>query len=93
MTVAGFDVAIVEKWNPHARKRQDLYGVFDIIAMKPGHGIFGVQVTSKSNMASRRKKIQDSPLALTWKASGGTIQLHGWYKTTSGRWAVLIEKL
>ena len=90
----GFDVGIVEKWNQWAKVRQDLFGFIDLVAMKPGHGIYGIQTTSRANMAARRKKIQASDLALTWKASGGVILLHGWQKNRrTGRWEVLVEKL
>ena len=31
----GWPCAIVEHWNPHARIRQDLFGVFDLVALRP----------------------------------------------------------
>ena len=48
----GYRVAIVERWNPFARIRQDLFGVLDLLAVKDGE-ILGVQVTSGSNVAAR----------------------------------------
>lgn len=31
----GWDSQIVERWNPHARRRVDLFGLFDIVALRP----------------------------------------------------------
>lgn len=31
----GYTAQVVEKWNPHARIRQDLFGVIDIVAITP----------------------------------------------------------
>lgn len=77
---AGFDAAVCEKWNPHARIRQDLFGVFDIIAITP-FGILAVQCTSGSNVAARIAKITASAAATRWLAAGGMIEVHGWRKT------------
>jgi hypothetical protein len=30
----GYRVAVVERWNPHARIRQDLFGVIDLLAIR-----------------------------------------------------------
>jgi len=40
----GWLVVVAERWNPYARKRQDLFGRIDLVAIKPGVGIMGVQV-------------------------------------------------
>ena len=76
----GWTVAVVERWNAHAMIRQDLYGFADLLAHKPGEGIMAVQVTSGSNLAARRSKIQAEPRAASWLAAGGLIAIHGWRK-------------
>lgn len=76
---AGWTVAIVERWNPHARIRQDLFGFADLIAMKPGEKPLLVQVTS-TGWASRIRKVLDEPLAATALLSGFSIEVHGWRK-------------
>ncbi|MHB1530468.1 MAG: hypothetical protein ACYCXT_13820 [Acidiferrobacteraceae bacterium] len=38
-------VQVVEKWNPHAGVRQDLFGIIDVLAVGPG-GVLAVQCTS-----------------------------------------------
>lgn len=76
----GFTCGIVEKWNSHVMVRQDLFGFADIIAMKPGDGIWAVQVTTSSNVAAHRAKIYGEPRHQVWLKSGGQIWLHGWSK-------------
>jgi hypothetical protein len=44
-------VAVVERFNPHAMVRQDLFGILDVLAV--GADIVGVQTTSGSNTVSR----------------------------------------
>ena len=74
----GWAVSIVEHWNAHAKVRQDCYGFADLLACHINHGIALVQTTTASNMAARRKKIQQNVYAGEWKKAGGLILLHGW---------------
>jgi hypothetical protein len=73
-------VAVVEKWNPWARVRSDLFGFADLLAMSPTRGILAVQTTSGGNVAARIAKIRNEPRAGIWLASGGRIVVHGWRK-------------
>lgn len=81
----GYTAGIVEKWNPHARRRFDLFGILDLVAVGNGETI-GVQTTSGSNVSSRVAKIQDSEALAELRAAGWTIVVHGWRKLKSG-WA------
>jgi hypothetical protein len=88
----GYFVAVVEKWNPHARIRQDLFNVFDLLALptkESGNAahLLAVQVTSRANMASRIKKIMSQPEAEAWCICGGLIEVHGWDKYKN-RWRI-----
>jgi hypothetical protein len=76
----GFTVAIVERWNPFAKVRQDLFGFIDLVAIAPTRGIIGVQTTTGDHMAERIDKIKAEPKAEIWLASGGRIIVHGWAK-------------
>lgn len=78
---AGYTVAIVEKWNPHARIRQDLYGFADLLAMR-GKELLAVQATSTGNVSARVKKIMDEPRALAWVEPGSQrfLTVIGWSK-------------
>jgi hypothetical protein len=79
----GYRAAVVERWNPHARVRVDLFGCIDVIAV--GHGVtVGVQATTASNMAARVTKILTdpdvAPAALAWLQAGNIMQVVGWRK-------------
>lgn len=76
----GWQCAVVERYIAAIKRRQDLFGFIDIIAVKPGHPIMAVQATSGSNVAARLSKIEDEPRRLPWLAAGGTIAVHGWRK-------------
>lgn len=76
----GYACAITERWNPHARIRQDLYGFIDILAIKPEYGILGVQACAGASHATRRAKILAEPRAKLWLETGGRIAVCSWSK-------------
>ena len=60
----GCMAAVVEKWNPHAKIRQDLFGFLDIVAIVPGgSGVLGIQACTTGNMMKRIAKCDAQPLA------------------------------
>lgn len=58
----GFAVDKVEQRLPHCFITRDLFNCLDLVAMKEGVGIVGVQVTSGDNHAARKTKICAEPL-------------------------------
>jgi hypothetical protein len=78
-------VQVVERWNPYARVRQDLFGIIDVVAV--GADIVGVQTTSASNFAAHLKKITDSEALPVLRKAGVRVLLHGWRKR-KGRWVL-----
>lgn len=79
MNAEGYVCTRTEHWNAHSGRKNDLFGVFDFLAV--GHGeIIGGQVTSKSNKSAREKKIRASEVFSAWIAAGGKIHLHLWDK-------------
>lgn len=80
-------VAVVEKWNPHARIRQDLFGVVDVLAIH-GADTIAVQVTSSSHVAERVAKLTESPALPFMRAAGWRIIVHGWRRNAAGRWTL-----
>ena len=82
----GYTAAVVEKWNPHARIRQDLFGVVDVIGIREGETL-AVQATSGSNVAARVKKIAESDATPVIRAAGWGFVVHGWRKGANGRWS------
>jgi hypothetical protein len=76
-------VAVTEKWNPHAKIRQDLFGIIDVLAV--GVDILAVQATSDSNVAARITKIQDSTALAHLRQANIRVVVHGW-KKVGHRW-------
>jgi hypothetical protein len=74
----GYQVAIVEKWNPWAKIRQDLFGFGDLLCMKEGHVLVLIQTTTTGNMKSRIQKIHALPTAWKWITTGNKIEVWGW---------------
>ncbi len=75
----GITCQVVEKWNPHARVRQDLFGAIDIIALI-NKSIVGIQATSASNHSARARKASDEPRVWEWIACGGQFVVWSWGK-------------
>lgn len=83
----GYQAAVVEKWNPHARIRQDLFGFVDVIAVRDDETL-AVQTTSASNMSARVKKIEGLETLPAVRKAGWRIIVHGWRKNSKGRWVL-----
>ena len=79
-------VEVVERWNPHARLRQDLFGMIDVIAVRPNETM-GVQTTSYSNVPARVRKIAEHPNTPHIREAGWTLHVHGWRKVKN-RWTL-----
>ena len=77
----GYTVAIVEKWNPHANIRQDLFGFIDLLAIHPEiKGCLGIQTTTRAHQADREKKALANENFQVWLSSGNQFHIHGWAK-------------
>jgi hypothetical protein len=75
----GYRVAIVERWNPHAKRRIDLFGFGDLLAIGNGEVVI-VQTTTGANMAARRTKMQALDEYRECLKAGMVVELHGWQK-------------
>jgi hypothetical protein len=87
----GYTCAIVEHWNPHRGIRQDLFGFLDILCLRDNETL-GVQTTT-TGVASRIRKITDSPLLPVVRAAGWGVHVHGWRKNSAGKWVLREEDL
>ena len=77
----GWTAAVVERFNPHAKVRQDLFGFIDLVAVRPDHpGVLAVQACVTGDQSKRLAKIAEEPRARTWLAAGNPIQVIGWAK-------------
>jgi hypothetical protein len=93
----GYVVDSVERWIPGANIRKDLYGLFDLVALHPAHvGVLGIQVTSRSNAASRRTKMQEQGHLSLWLRTGNRAHLHSWKRSGPRgqmQWDVKVEEV
>ena len=80
-------VQVVEKWNPHARIRQDLYGIIDILCVGNGETV-AVQTTSGSSVSARVKKMTESPALPHLREAGWRIIIQGWRKNAAGKYVL-----
>lgn len=85
----GWHAGVVERWNPHARVRHDLFGFADIVAITcdlrnapgpppVGPQLVAIQATSGGNVSSRMKKVAARREADAWVAAGGRVEVWGW---------------
>ena len=87
LRAAGYLVAVVERWNPHARIRQDLYGFIDLLAVRDGE-VLAVQACAGSSVSARVHKITEHENLGAVRKAGIRIHVHGWRKGANGRWAL-----
>jgi hypothetical protein len=81
----GYQTANVEHYNAFTKRKHDLFGCIDILAIGNGETL-AVQVTSKSNMSSRIKKIEESEALPEMLRSGWRVIVHGWWRGDNGRY-------
>ena len=74
----GYTCWVVEYWSHHRQQRVDLFGMFDILALREGETL-AVQCTT-SGVAARVKKITDSEYLDAVRKAGWRIEVHGWAK-------------
>jgi regulator of sigma D len=79
LRLRGYTAQVVEKWNPHAKIRQDLFGCIDVVACFPGV-LVGVQACAGSSVSARLKKALAEPRLVDWLRAGGAFVVHGWRK-------------
>jgi hypothetical protein len=86
MREQGYLCGVVERWNPHAKIRVDLFGFIDVLCVK-GEDIVGVQATSGAHVAERATKITEHE---NWPLVCAAIRVvvHGWRKNAAGRWVL-----
>jgi len=80
----GYYAQVVEHYNAFAKIRQDLFGGVDVLALGEGRTL-AVQCTSKSNMASRVKKLRALPVLPFMRSCRWELQVWGWAKSKKTR--------
>ena len=74
----------VEVWNAFARRRNDLFECWDILAVRDGETI-AVQTTSRTNVSSRMKKIAETGSTPHLRKAGWRLLVHGWDTGPDGK--------
>lgn len=81
LTEMGYAVGIVEHYNYFARRRIDLFGCIDMVAVKATeNGVLAIQTTTSSNVSARLKKAVEIPEVKIWLEAGNRFEVHGWSK-------------
>lgn len=73
----GWTAAVVEHWNAHARIRQDLFGIIDVLAVRPGQTL-GIQTTTTTNLCARITKALSCKELIAWLEANNRFQVWGW---------------
>ena len=88
----GWTAGVVEKWNMHARIRQDLFGVIDIVALDDNQGVLAIQACAGSGASARLKKSLAEPRLKIWLERGSRFEVWAWAKRgprgKAKRWSV-----
>lgn len=77
MRKRGYVCEVVERWNPWAKVRQDLFGVIDVLCLGDNE-VVGVQATSYSNVSARLRKIAEHENVAAVRRAGIRLLVHGW---------------
>jgi len=81
----GYKCEVVESYNSFTKRKKDMFGILDMVAIGNEETV-GIQMTSKSNMSSRIKKIQESDYFVELLRSKWRIIVIGWFKKPNGRY-------
>lgn len=80
----GWTAAVVEKWNPHAMIRQDLFGCIDIVALCQfpdyQYATLGIQACAGGDSAKRVKKAMEEPRLVQWLMCNNRFAVWSWRK-------------
>jgi len=79
---SGALAGVVERYNIFAKRRFDLFGFIDVIAVwggSPGSTL-GVQATTTENISHRLDKLRTDcePSMTRWLEAGNRLVIHGW---------------
>lgn len=75
----GYTAQVVERWCSFTKRRHDLFGIIDVLAIKDGETL-AVQTTSGSGVSARLKKMLESDTLIPILKAGWNVHIHGWRK-------------
>lgn len=82
----GYICDTAESYNSFTKRKKDLFTILDVVAVGNKETI-GIQLTSKSNMSARIKKITESDALPYLLSAGWRVVVLGFFKQPNGRWA------
>lgn len=90
----GWTCQVVEYWNAFARRRIDLFGCIDIIAVR-GDRTIGIQCTTATHRSHRIAKAKATPAIQDWITAGNEMFVIDWRKPKgpAGKWVMTETKL
>lgn len=80
----GYVAGVVERYCSFTRRRHDLFGFIDIIAVR-GDEVLGVQATTASNLNARIEKSKALAEFSTWVRGNRKAMFIGWKRPTKTR--------
>lgn len=89
MRERGYHCAVVERWNPHAKLRVDLFGFIDVLCLGDGE-VVGVQACSGAggDPAARVRKITEHENVAAVRKAGIRILVQAWRKGRDGKYVL-----
>jgi carbonic anhydrase len=89
----GYYATVVEHWNAFTKRRGDLFGIIDVLAVGRDSTV-AVQTTSDSNVSARVNKLSESEALPKLREAGWVVLVHGWKQDTkTKRWQCRIVDL
>ncbi len=71
----------------------DLFGIFDVVAVKAGEPTYGIQCTTGDHHADRVHKLVASEKARTCCAAGWVCEVWSWREDKDGNWKLRTTSL
>lgn len=72
-------VQVVERFCIYSKRRIDLFGCIDLVAITPD-GILGIQACAGASHAARRTKALAEPRLRAWLEAGARFEVWSWAK-------------
>ena len=82
----GYEAEVVERFNFFTKRKNDLFGFIDIVAIHPDKkGVLAVQFTNYANFGNHVTKIRSIPEHDIWLRAGNEIQVWGYKPVKYGK--------
>lgn len=76
----GYEVGLVERFNWITKRRNDLFGCIDMIAIRSGFSVLGIQNCAFARLQDHVRKCTVEPRIKTWILTGSRFLILAWDK-------------